>query len=126
MAETDPRFTFDPLNPPMMKCGHASHAHFVGEDGKFYPSCFICAPPVSKNGENRTVDDSPPSLEGRESHCAYYKGGKDDQGRAACPKTRHGRGNYPSVAPSSRSLPFFKHRPDKDTDTHYCGCWGWD
>jgi len=28
--------------------------------------------------------------------------------------------------PSSTSLPFFSHQPDKPEDSYYCGCWGWD
>lgn len=27
---------------------------------------------------------------------------------------------------SDPSLPFFEARPDKETDSYYCGCWGWD
>lgn len=27
---------------------------------------------------------------------------------------------------SSTNLPFFEYRPNLDTDTYYCGCWGWD
>lgn len=27
---------------------------------------------------------------------------------------------------SSVDLPFFKYRPDHNTDQYYCGCWGWD
>jgi len=35
-------------------------------------------------------------------------------------------GNYPIVAPSSKELPFFRSKPDKEFDDHYCGCCGWD
>jgi len=28
--------------------------------------------------------------------------------------------------PSRPSLPFFWYRPDKDFDSYYCGCYGWD
>jgi hypothetical protein len=31
-----------------------------------------------------------------------------------------------SVRDSSFDLAFFKHRPDRDTDAYYCGCFGWD
>lgn len=27
---------------------------------------------------------------------------------------------------SKWSLPFFHHRPDRETDSYYCGCRGWD
>lgn len=28
--------------------------------------------------------------------------------------------------PSSWGAPFFEYRPNKDTDSFYCGCRGWD
>ena len=27
---------------------------------------------------------------------------------------------------SAPSLPFFWYRPDKEFDSYYCGCYGWD
>ena len=27
---------------------------------------------------------------------------------------------------SETSLPFFQERPERDTDSYYCGCYGWD
>lgn len=27
---------------------------------------------------------------------------------------------------SSEKLPFFKERPNCETDSYYCGCYGWD
>lgn len=27
---------------------------------------------------------------------------------------------------SDESLPFFEKRPEKATDTYYCGCYGWN
>lgn len=80
----------------MMKCGHAANA----ENGKGDPCCVICYGIVPGADE---IDDSPPSLEGRMSKC--------------CNK---------SIVPSSPSLAFFKHYPDREFDSHYCGCRGWD
>jgi hypothetical protein len=28
--------------------------------------------------------------------------------------------------PSKVTLAFFAHRPEKETDLYYCGCYGWD
>ena len=30
------------------------------------------------------------------------------------------------VVDSKESLPFFEYRPEKEYDSFYCGCWGWD
>lgn len=45
-----------------------------------------------------------PDLSGRESVCCY------------CRKTK----------PSSVELPFFTHHPERQMDSHYDGCRGWD
>jgi hypothetical protein len=83
---------------PMMKCGHAANATSNGK-----PSCVICA---GISGElNMIIDDNPPNLEGRMSHCAYRCG---------------------VVKPSSTKLAFFSYKIDKTHDEHYCGCMGWD
>ena len=31
-----------------------------------------------------------------------------------------------TTVPSSWDLAFFEHHPDREQDTYYCGCWGWD
>ena len=115
--------------PPLMKCGHAANGLHVLPDGTKEPSCVICAGIPSVGDGYKTVDESPPSLEGRMSRCSYYKPGfKCACGKDHCPPNhneQHG-GNYPAVAPSSTSLPFFSHRPDNEFDQHFCGCWGWD
>jgi hypothetical protein len=54
------------------------------------------------------------SLEGRRAKCAY----RDGQDRQP-----HGP---EKTVPSSTDLAFFKHNPDWEFDTYYCGCWGWD
>lgn len=61
------------------------------------PACAICS--------CREVDDEQPDLTGRKAVCCYSCG---------------------SVRDSSFDLAFFKHRPDRDTDAYYCGCFGWD
>lgn len=113
------------MTQPLMKCGHTAQATTV-IDGNRVPVCAICA---GVDDGAITVDDTPPSLEGRVSRCTYYKPGRKCAcGNDHCPPnshTSHG-GRYPSVAPSSTALPFFHHQPEKDFDSHFCGCWGWD
>lgn len=50
------------------------------------------------------VAEQAPDLAGRKARCTY--GGNE--------------------VPSSTSLAFFKHRPDRECDEYYCGCFGWD
>jgi hypothetical protein len=95
-------------------------------DSNRVPCCVIC--PGIDDGAI-VVDDAPPSLDCRTSRCSYYRPGrKCSCGKDHCPPNSHNAhgGNYPSVAPSSTSLPFFQHRPYKAFDSHFCGCWGWD
>lgn len=82
---------------PMMKCGHAANA----QDENGNPCCVIC---VGIDPGAEIIDNSSPSLEDRKSKCTY------------CDNTRD----------SSADLPFFKHQPNKDVDSHYCGCKGWN
>lgn len=49
--------------------------------------------------------ESNDALDGRIARCCY-----------GCGRNR----------PSAPSLPFFEYRPDKDYDSYYCGCYGWD
>lgn len=114
----------------MMKCGHAANSERLLNDGTRIPSCVICAGIPGREGT--TIDENPPTLEGRTSRCSYYKPNFKCPDPACtkdhCPATRHERhgGRYPSVAPSSASLPFFVRQDDKPFDQHFCGCWGWD
>lgn len=87
---------------PMMKCGHAANA--VDADGQ--PVCIICVGRVAGARDEDTV----PDLTGRQARCV------DNGARKPCK----------GAVPSSTSLPFFRHQPDKPEDTFYCGCWGWD
>jgi hypothetical protein len=74
------------------------HAANATCDGK--PACAICA--------CTEVADTIPDLTGRKARCGYY-------------------GTHcHSETPSSMKLPFFEYRPDKEYDTYYCGCYGWD
>ena len=87
-------------NVVMMKCGHASNSKKILDDGTKVNSCIICR--CTEEAE------SLPSLEGRVAVCGQHKGGN------------------PKEVESSWKLPFFEYRPDKENDTYYCGCWGWD
>ena len=49
-------------------------------------------------------EESKPDLTGRMARCSY--GGNE--------------------VPSSWNLAFFRHRPERDHDEYYCGCYGWD
>lgn len=60
------------------------------------PFCVICG---CENVAIKTYE-----LEGRKARCSY------------CGKT----------VESNLNLPFFEFRPDKEYDSYYCGCGGWD
>lgn len=79
------------MTTPMMKCGHAANATCEGK-----PCCVIC-------GEH-TVDDNPPSLEGRTAKCYCGTSEPSDPSRLA----------------------FFEYLPNKPHDKFYCGCDGWN
>jgi hypothetical protein len=79
-----------------MACGHTANAV---KDGK--PVCVICYGIV--DGADRVVEA--PDLTGRVAKC--------------------GSCNRPPV-PSSSRLAFFRHHPERDADSYYCGCRGWD
>ena len=42
-----------------------------------------------------------------------------DGREARCPDCGHRE-------PSAPGLAFFQYRPDKEYDSYYCGCYGWD
>lgn len=87
----------------MMKCGHAANAT-DRKTGK--PVCVIC---VGISPGATEIDDSPPDLLERRARCSYY-----------------GFGRCESEGPSSPELAFFEHKPEKDHDSFYCGCRGWN
>lgn len=103
---------------PMMRCGHSDN----GRDGDGNPVCVICHG-IHPGAEE--VDDSPPDLSARRARCNYY---------GTRPSGRNSESNYGTKRgeicmaerPSSPELPFFMHRPDREYDEFYCGCWGWD
>lgn len=121
------------MSTPMMKCGHAANAT-SRPSGK--PVCFICA--MADGDAAHTVDETPPSLEGRRARCNYY--GRPTRangcGRSEC--NYGGKGGEPCACeqPSSPDLPFFEKEPasgwtwqknnHKGYDGFYCGCMGWD
>lgn len=84
------------MKHPMMKCGHSANS-----TSNEKPACAICA--GIKDGWN-VIDTSPPSLDERNASCAYCK----------------------KEVPSNTNLAFFERRSDKQTDSYYCGCRGWD
>lgn len=81
----------------LMKCGHTAQGV---KNGK--PVCAICIG-IKEGAE--TPDEKQINLENRTAKCCY--------------------GNH-GHKPSNLNLPFFEHRPTKDTDEYYCGCHGWD
>jgi hypothetical protein len=86
------------MTTPLMKCGHSANS----TDTKGNPVCVICIGIVA--GADEIVKE-PPSLEGRFARCSY--------------------GDHAKV-PSSYDLAFFEYRPEREEDTYYCGCYGWD
>lgn len=109
------------MKTPMMKCGHAAHA----KDGDGNPCCVICH--GISGGLNKIVDDSPPSLAGRTARCSYY--GRTPRARShEGPREKGCVRGAPCKCeePSSPDLAFFSHKPDREHDEFYCGCFGWD
>ena len=88
------------MNRFLMKCGHVSNG--LDKDDK--PVCVICAGIRPGYNEVLTEVDGTYGLEGRQAKCPY------------CGK----------LTQSSWDLPFFKHKPDKEFDEFYDGCFGWD
>ncbi len=60
------------------------------------PYCVIC--------DCAEVSENTPSLAGRKARCW------------CCDK----------LVDSNFNLPFFEHRPDREYDSYYCGCGGWE
>lgn len=85
----------------LMKCGHVGNAR--DEHGSV--CCAICAgikPEAFQIDKHCSGNDG---LEGRTATCLYNCGSKTQ---------------------SKWELPFFKYQPDKEYDSYYCGCFGWD
>lgn len=77
-------------------------------------------------GDGQLADGSPVcAVHG----CAEVAAAPDLTGRTAtCAggqlRYRHDRPGQ--EVPSSLSLAFFSHRPEREHDSYYCGCSGWD
>ena len=83
----------------LMKCGHTANSVFK-YNGEYKPCCAICFGITNDAVEEVELQ----SLENRKAKCSWC--GKEVDSRY--------------------SLPFFKHKPDKEYDTFYCGCGGWN
>lgn len=72
-----------------------------------------------------------PDLAGRVARCSYsdcLSNVRVSRDRGQCGSIQYGEvpnGKRRAEAPSSFDLPFFEHRPDREYDDYYCGCWGW-
>ena len=84
------------MNLYLMKCGHVNQG--VTSEGK--PACAICGCFDVEKPIVKPTD----GLEGRQCKCA-------DCGH---------------VAPSAWNQAFFKYQPDREFDSYYCGCYGWN
>lgn len=80
----------------LMKCGHTA----LSKDPHGKPACPMC---VGITDDARTAETTIPDLTNR---------------RAAC-SCGHEVG-------SRLNLPFFRHQPDREKDSFYCGCRGWN
>jgi len=68
-------------------------------NGQGKDCCVICAP----SKESSIVVDEP-DLSKRKCICPQCK----------------------TIVPSNKAIAFFEYKPDKEMDTHYDGCRGWD
>src|SRR4029077_7656227 len=93
---------------PILSCGHDATKHFKHSWEHFHKGshspwyCEVCG------------SDSPikfrPGLAGRQAKCTYCGALAASDGE---------QGKY-------CDLPFFQHRPERERDSYYCGCRGWD
>ena len=64
---------------------------------------------------------------GRKAVCSYMGSCKARQEKRGDTSYADGYDNEGRAwATSSLDLPFFKSRPDQETDEFFCGCFGWD
>lgn len=88
------------MSKAMMACGHTASG-VISESGKLCcAGCFGISP------EAERVVPRPEGLAKREAMCPY------------CER------RVPSDSRSAEA--FFEYRPDRDFDSFYCGCRGWD
>ena len=92
----------------LMECGHVAQ----GKDSRSgAPVCAICigiSPGATKVAKECT--DPKDGLEGRKAKCSGHTSSKGRIG----------------ICESKWTLPFFCYQPDKEFDSYYCGCYGWD
>ena len=104
----------------ILKCGcagqsnHTSGKGTCGGEGIVHPSCII-------HGCCELVES--PSLEGRIAKCGTSKNGISRHNEC---DNCIGKSSCECQKPSSTDLAFFCYQPDKEFDSYYCGCIGWD
>ncbi len=84
------------MSRQLMKCGHTAN----GTNTKGVPICVVC---FGRSPDAVTPAETIPDLTNR---------------RAACACGRE--------VDSTLNLAFFRHRPDREKDSFYCGCRGWN
>lgn len=103
---------------PLMQCGHTAQARNTAT-GDWV--CVICF----GSPEATTPIDNTPELSGRKARCSYYGSiprGRNHEGPPGCNRGER----CLCEKPSAPELPFFRHTPEEEFDSFYCGCWGWD
>ena len=100
-----------------------------------------CAPNATTEIDNETVPccaihdcyeqaEVKPDLTDRTARCSYFGKKKPNRRYAndeCSPKRCLGKPTCECGSiPSSFDLAFFSYKPDKEQDSFYCGCFGWD
>lgn len=125
------------MTNPMMTCGHTAQGKLTMRAGVALdppiPYCGVC--------ECETVDEAPPSLEGRTARCGYYSHCRHEEpsaytlaffeynGAGSRAATEYCRCGYQRVAHEiglAHDCKAFEPRGPREHDTYYCGCYGWD
>lgn len=97
--------------PELMQCGHTANSTY--QDQPVCAICFTAGGRVSTAMKALTVAEKT-SLNLRRARCSYGQQG-------FCKNIK----NITEVD-SDYDLAFFKYDPEKEFDTYYCGCFGWD
>lgn len=86
------------VNETLMTCGCSAQGFMVGnKTGEKTPACVV--------HDCITPVETQPDLTGRQAVCCYS-------------------GHRPTD--SRFTLAYFAYQPEKETDSYYCGCYGWD
>lgn len=95
----------------LMKCGCSTTGVRASDRA---PVCVVHLRDGGPEDPATIVEDAPPDLSQRQMRCGYMHGrdGKVCAGR--------------TPRPSNPAAAFFSHKPDKEFDEFYDGCWGWD